>query len=181
MEKVLKELNSGTVVDFCGYNWVAIHQEDDTAVLLMKDILENRAFDVSERPDWNNWIGSTVREYLNTDFIKKLDESVLLEYESDLTSDDGLNYYGKSKDKVFLISCDFYRKHRDFIPNADYWWWTITPWTIWRDDYSSSTGVYVLYVSSSGAVGNYDAYYGSLGLRPACLVSSSLKVNVVED
>ena len=54
-----------------------------------------------------------------------------------------------------------------------WWWWLRTPY--------ASTSYYARYVSTGGTLGSYLAYYGSGGVRPACVVSSSILVSDAAD
>lgn len=97
---------------------------------LAKYALFDMAFDDSNS---NNWRTSTLRRYLNdefrNDFEAKIGKNVLLPFERDLLSDDGMKDYGKCVDYVSIISCDEYKTYRDYINYKSNWWWTLTPWT----------------------------------------------------
>lgn len=89
--------------------------------------------------------------------------------EVDLTSDDGMTDYGKTKDYIALLTADQYRKYRSLIPEADDWWWLATPWTC-NSAYSSS----VRNVLTNGSLDDYDAYFGTAGVRPALVFKESV-------
>lgn len=166
--KILENCKSGEIIKWNGYNWIAIDHDENSKVLLMKDILENRAFDENEDNTTNNWKECSLRKYLNNDFYNGLkDKEYILDYESDLMADNGDDDYGTSTDKIFLISMDFYRHHRKEITLPDGCWWTITP-------HSSSTSS-VRRVGATGSVNHSVAYTSYYGVRPACLVSSSIQ------
>lgn len=83
----------------------------------------------------NNYANSSIRKTLNTEYFKKIADAVgeenIIECEIDLTSDDGLDDYGKVTDKVGLLTADMYRKYNRIIENypVDDWWWLATPWS----------------------------------------------------
>lgn len=82
---------------------------------------------------------------------------------------DGQKEYGKCEDKVSIISLDEYRKYRELIPNAEYWWWTLTP------DSTKCNGdtSWIRIVSPSGRI-DRNGYDSCRGVRPLCIFSSSL-------
>lgn len=97
----------------------------------------------------NDWRISSLRKYLNGEYLEQFNRGDLLPFVSDLTSDNGMKDYGTAEDYVFLLSCDLYRKYREFVPRFKFcWWWTLTPWTC-------TTGSSLLRtVSSNGTVEN---------------------------
>ena len=116
----------------------------------------------------NDWRTSSLRKYLNGEYLEQFNRGDLLPFVSDLTSDDGMKDYGTAEDYVFLLSCDLYRKYRRFVPRFNNWWWTLTPWTC-----NPSNAYNARIVSSSGEVDNYNAYIG-LGVAPACLFNPKI-------
>ena len=89
--------------------------------------------------------------------------------EVDLTSDDGMKDYGKTKDYIALLTADQYRKYREFIPNADDWWWLVTPWTC-----NSAYSCGVRDVGTGGTLYDDFAYYGDHGVRPTLIFKESV-------
>ena len=116
----------------------------------------------------NDWRTSSLRKYLNGEYLEQFNRGDLLPFVSDLTSDDGMKDYGTAEDYVFLLSCDLYRKYRESVPRFNNWWWTLTPWTC-----SPSYANYARIVSSSGEVDSSFAYYG-IGVAPACLFNPKI-------
>ena len=96
-----------------------------------------------------------------------------LDWESDLTADDGMTDYGTATDKIALLSDKLYRMFRGVIPRVDAWCWNLTPWTC-DPEYSYS----VRSVYSSGAMIWRNAYSGSNGVRPLCYLKSEILVSV---
>lgn len=94
----------------------------------------------------------------------------LLSHTVDLVADNGDRAYGTVQDFVFILTCDEYRKYRDYIPHYDRWIWTATPWLC--DDIDSETG-HVYSVRSVGTVGQLDSshvFYESF-VAPACILN----------
>ncbi len=115
----------------------------------------------------NDWRSSTLRKRLNGEDLKNFNRGDLLPFTSDLTSDDGLKDYGSAEDYIFLLSCDLYRKYREFFPRYGEWLWTLTPATtlfspsVW---YARDVRV----VHPDGTVHRGRAHY-SFAVAPACL------------
>ena len=137
----------------------------------MSETLEDeRQFDKNS----SDWKKSSLREYLNGEFLEKLSGAVgkenIISFERDLLSLDGQTEYGSCEDKVSLLTVDEYRRYRNMIPNTDdSWWWLITPWSTPCNDYERSVAV----VSPSGLIGHgICSNYG--GVRPFCIFSSSI-------
>ena len=89
----------------------------------------------------------------------------LLPLTVDLVADNGDDSYGTVTDKVFILSCDEYRKYRKHIPLLDEWSWTCTPWWI---DPTSGLGISVRIITAAGGLNSYNAGYSS-GVAPACV------------
>lgn len=146
--------------------------ENDTVLVLAKDSIGDKAFD---EDNCNNFNKSSLRDYLNDDFLEELAEGgadldSMLDFTIDLTSDDGLKDYGESTNRVALLTCDMYRKYRSVIPNLDNWWWLATAYSTESNGYAR----FARYVFSDGSLGSGYAYLGSRGVRPAFLLKSSI-------
>ena len=117
----------GDQFTYNGMSFVILGEEQGGILAVQEHTLgEEMPFD--ERGS-NDWRKSTLRKYLNEEHIKKFNKGDLLPFVSDLTADDGLKDYGTSKDYIFLLSCDLYRKYRPYMPKYDNWVWTLTPWS----------------------------------------------------
>lgn len=166
----MKKPEIGKTVEIAGMEWMILDKTEKGYFAVLN------GFDGKERvfdSDSNNWISSKLREELNTKFLKKivdeLGEDAVIEFDRDLLSLDGKTEYGHYKDKISLLTVDEYRKYRKLLPNMPKWWWLITPWSTPANDYNSTLTV----VSPSGYVGG-SGYYGSCGVRPVCIFSSSI-------
>ena len=156
----------GEVFKVAGIEFIALDEVNGGLLAVTKDVSCEMKF-CDKSMEWkdgsNDWRISPIRTYLNTEFAEKLGKDNLIEFESDLTSDDGMDDYGKCTDKVFLLSCDLYRKYRKLIPLRDDYVWTLTPWTC-----SAGTANGVRTCTPSGAVDNYYALT-AIGVAPACV------------
>lgn len=169
-KKLPAGLSIGDEFQLAGTTWKILNIAGEGYVCLAESI-GNKEFD----SDDNNWATSKLRSYLNKEFLEKLEKEIgegnVLGFERNLLSLDGQTEYGSCTDKVSLLTVDEYRKYRKYIPNANKWWWLISPWSTPCNDYSSTVAV----VSPSGRVSGDDGdcdYDG--GVRPFCIFSSSI-------
>ena len=161
-----------SVINYGGLDCIVLDVEQDKILVLAKESIGNMPFDEGNS---NNFPKGTLCKYLNDEFIKKLkadgaDTSALIPTTIDLTSDDGLKDYGETTQKIFLLTCDMYRKYRSVIPNLDDWWWLATAYSTESNGYAS----YARYVYSDGGLYYYNAYIGFIGVRPAFYLKSSI-------
>lgn len=164
------EVTAGKTVKVAGMNWVVLdHIKGKGTLCLMEDILEERAFHNEDKEGCNNWANSSLRQYLNSEFAARLQGISLAEMEVDLTSDDGMTDYGKTKDYIALLTADQYRKYRSLIPEADDWWWLATPWTC-----NSAYSYFVRGVHTNGTLYYNGACNGYGGVRPALVFKESV-------
>lgn len=156
----------GELFERNGVSFVALGIEQGGLLAIVAEPLEEEmAYDENKSNDWRK---STLRKYLNGEYLEGLNKGDLLPFTSDLTSDDGMKDYGTSEDYVFLLSDNLYRKYRAFIPNYGAWWWTITP-------YSCHPGhAYIeRLVTTDGSLSNSVAY-SAIGVAPACLFNPKI-------
>ena len=175
--KKLATLKPGAFFFYGGVQWVVLESDEKigATLALAAEPVFHRAFDEENRNDWRV---SSLRRELNGPFLDALiqegaNRAAFLDWESDLTADDGMTDYGTATDKIALLSDGLYRKYRQFIPLVDDWCWTLTPWTC-----NPSHSCYVRGVHSSGALGWDGAYGGHWGARPLCYLESSIFVSV---
>jgi len=148
--KKLATLKQGAYFFYGGVQWVILENDEEIGAVLAlaAEPLFKRAFDDDNKNDWRE---SSLRRELNGPFFDALiregaNRAAFLEWESDLTADDGMTDYGTAIDRIALLSDGLYRKYRQFIPAVDEWCWTLTPWTC-NPEYTA----YVRNVYSSGA------------------------------
>jgi hypothetical protein len=191
--KTLQDLKDGEQFRFGGQRWIAldggnaatnIAEKGRGRLCLTANILKTIPFDVDNN---NNWRMSSIRKYLNGEFLDELtlarihegltaeanNGMEILQYISDLTADDGLKDYGVREDLVFLLSADDYRRNRYAIPDAIDWWWLATPYSTPNSGHSHS----VRFVNADGALSDASAYNGYGGLRPALYLKSDILVS----
>lgn len=169
-KKLPAGLSIGDEFQLAGTTWKILNIAGEGYVCLAESI-GNKEFD----SDDNNWATSKLRSYLNKEFLEKLEKEIgegnVLGFERNLLSLDGQTEYGSCTDKVSLLTVDEYRKYRKYIPNANKWWWLISPWSTPCNDYSSTVAV----VSPSGFISDdYGLCNDNGGVRPFCIFSSSI-------
>lgn len=167
----------GKTIEVAGIKWLVLDKLEKGYLVISDEFYgESREFDT----DCNNWDSSDLRQELNTELRRKIEEAVgeggLLKFTRDLLSMDGQTEYGSCEDYVSLISVDEYRKYRKLLPNTGEWWWTLTPDSTKCNDDTS----YIRVVSPSGCV-RYDDCISSIGVRPVCIFSSSIFESYEED
>lgn len=172
MTKTNIKIAPSSVISYGGLDCIVLDVEQDKILVLAKESIGNMPFDEGNS---NNFPKGTLCKYLNGEFIKKLkangaDTSALIPTTIDLTSDDGLKDYGETTQKIFLLTCDMYRKYRSVIPNLNDWWWLATAYSTESNGYAS----YARRVNSDGSLSGYSAYGGYNGVRPAFYLKSSI-------
>lgn len=165
--RISKKLTVGDTFELVGLEWKILDITDKGYMCLAERLEDDMEFDTV----CNDWKASKLRNYLNTEFYKRLaaeiGEENIITFERNLLSLDGQTEYGTCGDRVSMITLDEYRKYRTFIPNTDYWWWTITP------DSTKCNGdtKWLRVVHPSGNFGNWYCNF-SCGVRPVCIFSS---------
>ena len=172
----LKDIERGETFAFGDSEWLVLEHDDTGHTLaLSKEIIDFMPFDTENK---NNWAESSLRKYLNGDYLDKLCEGAEPEklgfapYHLDLTADDGLKDYGITTDFIFLLTCDLYRKNRDVIEPIGKWWWLATAYSACASDSYFSRRV-----GAGGALNDDVAYFGGGGVRPACYLDSNILVS----
>lgn len=172
MTKTNIKIAPSSVISYGGLDCIVLDVEQDKILVLAKESIGNMPFDEGNS---NNFPKGTLCKYLNGEFIKKLkangaDTSALIPTTIDLTSDDGLKDYGETTQKIFLLTCDMYRKYRSVIPNLNDWWWLATAYSTESNGYANNARG----VRSDGSLSYSRAYNGRSGVRPAFYLKSSI-------
>lgn len=166
--KIDVEPKAGNQFELAGLKWKIIDVLD-LGCMCLAERSESMRFD----SNCNDWRTSELRQHLNNDFLRKLEKEIgeenIIEFERNLLSVDGQKEYEKCKDKVSMLALDEYRKYRSLIPNEEYYWWLLTPWSTPCNEYYKWTAV----VLPSGVI-VYGNCNGSYGVRPVCIFSPSI-------
>lgn len=167
-------LRPGEHFMFKNFEWVCLdpnHPDGGVLAIMAKPWKNNLKFCpdgryADEKGNWNNYRTSLLhKEVLG--LVKIIGAHNLIHHWVDLVADNGDDAYNAIVviDDVFILTCDEYRKYREFIPHYDDWIWTATPW--YCCDKDSCMG-YVRRVNTEGKLGNSGAYGGS-AVAPACI------------
>ena len=165
-------LTPGTCFHFKGFEWIVLNNNVDGGVLgIMTSAWNNKEYSFDD-DGCNNYAKSSLRRKLRDELLPVLGEDNLIPHEVDLVADNGDDRYGTVTDRVFILSCDEYRKYRKHVPLLPEWMWTCTPWYI-----SDAGGGYsIRFVGANGYLRIVSAYY-SYGVAPACVFNpEKLKV-----
>lgn len=163
---------------FKGFEWVCLdpdHPDGGVLAIMAKPWAKYVKFCPSdifadEKGNWNNYRTSNVRGLLSGMESAVFDGESLLSHTVDLVADNGDRAYGTVKDTVFILTCDEYRKYRDYIPHYDSWIWTATPLYCGDKDSFTDIAYYVRYVDTDGQLNNRNAYYNG-AIAPACILN----------
>ena len=175
-------LRPGKHFMFKGFEWVCLdpnHPDGGVLAIMAKPWANNVKFCPSdkfadEKGNWNNYRTSNVRGVLSDMANAVFEGNSLLPHTVDLVADNGDRAYGTVQDTVFILTCDEYRKYRDYIPHYDSWVWTSTPW--YCGDVDSDTGCGAAMVRSMDSVdigGRFSCVGVYLGgaVAPACILN----------
>lgn len=165
-------LASETRFNFKGFEWIVLDNNVDGGVLaIMESAWNNEEYSFDD-DGCNNYEKSSLRRKLRDKLLPVLDEDNLIPHEVNLVADNGDDRYGTVTDKVFILSCDEYRKYRKYVPLLPERMWTCTPWYIT----DTGEGTVVRYVCKEGCLSNTYAL-NSGGVAPACVFNpEKLKV-----
>lgn len=170
----LADVPVGEVVKIGGYELLILEQMAGSTALICKGLLDSNA----EFGENNNYNGSYVDDICGS-FAEALEmeigEDNILSHTVDLTSDDGLNDYGKIERRVSLLTTEQYRRYVEILDKfkPDSWWWLATPFTTKRHE----NDYWVKCVAPSGCIisGYHDNI--SYGVRPFCILKSNIFVS----
>lgn len=166
----LESLKAGETFCIGENDYIILKQHEGKTKVISKDfIAEDREF----ADDTADYKTSGLRKYIEAKIQPTIENEVgaenLVEHTVSLTTVDGQNDYGELTCKVSLLTLDEYRKYRSLIPNEEYYWWLLTPWSTPRNGYYKWMAVVV----PSGNV-VYGVCRNSFGVRPVCIFSPSI-------
>ena len=173
-ELKLADAAPGDIVKVGKHEFIVLEHREEGTALILKGLLQ----DDQEFGDSNNYAGSNVETICN-DFADELAEIVgednVILHEVDLTSDDGLKDYGKIQRRASSLTADMYRKFVEILDkfNPEQWWWLATPHSTKRHGNVN----WVKCVSPSGCIHYYVFNYYNVGVRPFCILKSTIFVS----
>lgn len=174
-------LQPGEHFMFKNFEWVCLdpnHPDGGVLAIMAKPWAKDVKFCPSdkfadEKGNLNNYRTSNVRGILSDMANAVFEGKSLLPHTVDLVADDGDPAYGTVHDFVFILTCDEYRKYRDYIPHYNVPVWTATPWYCGDKDSDADYACYIRYVNTDGQLG-YGYADGSCSVAPACILNPKL-------
>lgn len=170
----LSEKDVGGTFKIGKYEFVVLEHSKETTAVIFKGILEDSKFS-STNCDFKTSVVKSKLEDFQEKITGIVGEKNLIEHTVDLTSNDGLKDYGKTKAQMSLLTADLYRRYVEILDkvNPKRWWWLATPFSTSTHGYES----YVLCVSPSGYIYYYDSCVINFGVRPFCILNSNIFVS----
>lgn len=171
-------LRPGEHFMFKGFEWVCLdpnhHDGGVLAIMAMpwsKDVkfCPSDKF-ADENGNMNNYRTSNVRRILSDMANAVFERKSLLSHTVDLVADNGDRAYGTVHDFVFILTCDEYRKYREFIPHYDSLIWTATPLCCGDNDSDMGFASHVRSMSVSGKLYNSNTCSNN-AVAPACILN----------
>lgn len=174
IQKKLSEMAVGDTFKIGNYEFIVLEHSKETTAVIIKDLLENSKFSDKDC-DFKSSIVKTRLEKFANEIAAIIGSDNIIEHTVDLTANDGLKDYGKTKAKMSLITADLYRRYVETLdehkPNK--WWWLATPYSTPKHCYNQ----YILCVAPSGYVISNRNYNDISGVRPFCILNSNIFVS----
>ena len=171
MQKKLKEIKSGDVFTYAGYEWIKL--EDGLAIT--KDTVTESEFDSACN---NYFMTSDIKSYLLETFAKEIWDNggIYSDFDYfplDLTADDGTKKYEPHNVQLGLLTTDLYRKNRCWLELINDSWWLANP-----KSYNHKYDDVAMYVDVDGALFDEFAWIRDHGVRPVCKLAEETPVDV---
>lgn len=180
--KTLKDLTHGTVFDAGPIDVrVLDHMTNGTTLLIADQTVAWRPFSLEPmktRPEEaptpypNDFSLSYLKDELNGPFLAAFDavggpirSANIVEADWSLADHRGGFGYGNMKAKISLLPEALFLKYKALLALDD-WWWLVTPYAGSAHD--------ARLVCTGGGLSDFNAYNGSLGVRPAFFAESGI-------
>lgn len=171
VNKNIGSVKPGETVAIGEREYIVLGHEKGTTAIITKKPTKSMAFGID-----GNYARSDVRAYCNGKFYKELCKAVgkdnIIPHTVDLVSDDGSSKGAGVVDNVSILTCDLYRRYREFLPAIDYACWTATRLTTFDNDFARDVRTVGFY----GILSWCDCDI-SRGVRPFCILNSSVLVS----
>lgn len=169
--KTLSSVKPGDTVTIGEREYIVLGHEKGTTAIVTKKPTKTMVFGKD-----GDYTKSDVRAYCNSEFYNELCKAAgkynIIPHTVALVADDGSNKGAGVTDNVSILTCDLYRRYREFLPAIDFACWTATRVTTLDEDYARS----VCIVDRGGILGWDDCgYFG--WVRPFCILNSSVLVS----
>lgn len=176
---MLKDIPVGGKFDTGIGRFIVLEQKENYTAVITEDLYRE---DVKFDNDCTDYKKSSLRELCEgeilNEFSEEFGEENICTNEAGLVTVDGQEVFGKLLTKVRPLTFDEAREYNDLIVNKDLpdWYWTCTSWSTKERGWEHSVAV----VSPSGFI-RRNIYYGSVGVRPVCILKSNIFVSKVEE
>ena len=173
--KTLGSVKPGDTVTISEREYVVlghgVGHEAGTTAIIAKAPTKSMAF--GKDGDYTN---SDVRAYCNGEFYNELCKAVgkynIIPHAVDLVADDGSNKGAGVTDNVSILTCDLYRRYREFLPAIGSACWTATRVTTLNEDFARDVRTVGFY-----GILSWCGCDSSRGVRPFCVLNSSVLVS----
>lgn len=170
--KTLGSVKPGDTVIIGEREYIVLNHEKGTTAIVAKKPTKTMVFGKD-----GDYTKSDVRAYCNSEFYNELCKAAgkynIIPHTVALVADDGSNKGAGVTDNVSILTCDLYRRYREFLPAIDFACWTATRATTLDKNYDCDV---CIIVGSSGVLGLGDCDC-SRGIRPCCVLNSSILVS----
>lgn len=173
----LSEVKAGKKFSIGTREYIKLSGDDKQTICIAKDCVFDSTYGSN-----NNFAESKILKRLNEEILPEIEAAVgqenILEFETDLTSLDGLKTYGTMTNKISIPTFDMYRNNVAVFDEykIDDWWWLATP----DSTPEHTNGNWCVCVSPSGIINCNFSYYNFNGVRPFLLFVSSISVSCEE-
>lgn len=164
---------------FKDFEWICLdpnHPDGGVLAIMAKPWAKDVKFCPDERyadkkGNWNNYRTSLLRKEV-LGLVKVIGTDNLILHKINLVADNGDRAYNTITvmDDVFILTCDEYRKYRDYIPHYDSLIWTSTPLCCGDEDSNTGCASHVRSISVSGKFYNSSAGSNN-AVAPACVLN----------
>ena len=153
------------------WEFIRFSEVNGQTPVVMKDIAFRSEFGENNDFRESKILKKLQEEYLPT-IMEAIGEENVLEFATDLTTVDGLKNYGTLVSRISLPTFDFYRANVEAFDqhNPNTWWWLATADSA-KPHYDPT---WVSCVSPAGGIGYDDFGIGNGGVRPFCILNSSI-------
>ena len=176
---MLKDIPAGGKFETGIGRFIVLEQKADCTVVITEGLYRKNE---EYHDDCTDYKKSSLRELCDgeilNEFVAEFGEDNICENEAGLVTVDGQEVFGKLLTKVRPVTFDEGRKYNELLVNEELpdWYWTCTSWSTAERDWPYSVAV----VSPSGSF-NRNCCYGSVGVRPLCILKSNIFVSRVEE
>lgn len=169
--RILGDAKPGEVVKIGDREYIVLEHNDYKTSVITKEFVTKMGFG-----DSCDYKKSVIRKYVTGTFYAELCDVVGKEniyfHKVNLMCDDGSNKNDYVGDFVSILTTEEYRRYRELIPAYESWW-TSTAVTNLNAGYSCD----VCFVDDDGVVAWDDCDQAYYGVRPFCILNSSIPLS----